>query len=87
MENDPGQLFLFLATVCLVIGAVGIANTTLVAVLERSGEIGPPAPPPTPAPAPAPNPPTPTNCTTSHPRLSRESAPPAGDGPAPTPDR
>lgn len=27
-------------SVCLVIGAVGIANTTLVAVMERSGEIG-----------------------------------------------
>ncbi|SDS57778.1 putative ABC transport system permease protein [Streptomyces sp. TLI_053] len=40
VENDLGQLFLLLATVCLVIGAVGIANTTLVAVLERSGEIG-----------------------------------------------
>ncbi|MDH6711078.1 putative ABC transport system permease protein [Kitasatospora sp. MAA19] len=40
VENDLGQLFLLLAAVCLVIGAVGIANTTLVAVLERSGEIG-----------------------------------------------
>jgi putative ABC transport system permease protein len=33
-------LFLALAGVALVIGAVGIANTTLVAVLERSSEIG-----------------------------------------------
>ncbi|GAA1982940.1 ABC transporter permease [Catenulispora subtropica] len=33
-------LFLLLAGVTLVIGAVGIANTTLVSVLERSGEIG-----------------------------------------------
>ncbi|MEV0189832.1 ABC transporter permease [Kitasatospora purpeofusca] len=40
VENDLGQLFLLLAAICLVIGAVGIANTTLVAVLERSGEIG-----------------------------------------------
>ncbi|HEY2075359.1 MAG TPA: ABC transporter permease [Streptosporangiaceae bacterium] len=33
-------VFLALAGVALVIGAVGIANTTLVAVLERSSEIG-----------------------------------------------
>jgi putative ABC transport system permease protein len=33
-------VFLALAGVALVIGAVGIANTTLVAVLERAGEIG-----------------------------------------------
>jgi putative ABC transport system permease protein len=33
-------VFLALAGVALIIGAVGIANTTLVAVLERSGEIG-----------------------------------------------
>ncbi|MGW1256960.1 ABC transporter permease [Streptomyces sp. NPDC002513] len=38
--NDLGQLFLLLAAICLVIGAVGIANTTLVAVLERTAEIG-----------------------------------------------
>ncbi|NDU72090.1 FtsX-like permease family protein [Actinomadura sp. DSM 109109] len=33
-------LFLLLAAICLVIGAVGIANTTFVSVLERTGEIG-----------------------------------------------
>jgi putative ABC transport system permease protein len=33
-------LFLLLAAISLLIGAVGIANTTLVAVLERTGEIG-----------------------------------------------
>ncbi|MFC8869539.1 ABC transporter permease [Streptomyces sp. NPDC057148] len=40
VTSDLGQLFLLLAAICLVIGAVGIANTTLVAVLERTGEIG-----------------------------------------------
>lgn len=34
------SLVLALAVVTLVIGAVGIANTTLVAVVERTGEIG-----------------------------------------------
>ncbi|WP_217919348.1 ABC transporter permease [Actinomadura sp. BRA 177] len=39
--NDQLQgLFLVLAAICLAIGGVGIANTTLVAVLERVGEIG-----------------------------------------------
>jgi putative ABC transport system permease protein len=33
-------VFLALAGVALIIGAIGIANTTLVAVLERSSEIG-----------------------------------------------
>ncbi|MCP3819341.1 ABC transporter permease [Streptomyces sp. A3M-1-3] len=40
VTSDLNQLFLILAAICLVIGAVGIANTTLVAVLERTGEIG-----------------------------------------------
>lgn len=40
VTSDLSQLFLLLAAICLVIGAVGIANTTLVAVLERTGEIG-----------------------------------------------
>lgn len=40
VANDLGTLFLLLAGISLVIGAVGIANTTLVAVLERTGEIG-----------------------------------------------
>jgi putative ABC transport system permease protein len=38
--KDLGQLFLLLAGICLFIGALGIANTTLVAVMERTGEIG-----------------------------------------------
>ncbi|MFI6465525.1 ABC transporter permease [Streptomyces sp. NPDC050538] len=38
--SDLDQLFLLLAALCLVIGTVGIANTTLVAVLERRQEIG-----------------------------------------------
>ncbi|MEV0924284.1 ABC transporter permease [Streptomyces spongiicola] len=40
VSGDLSQLFLLLAVVCLFIGAVGIANTTLVAVMERTGEIG-----------------------------------------------
>ncbi|MEV7186136.1 ABC transporter permease [Kitasatospora sp. NPDC093102] len=40
VTTDLGQLFLLLSGICLVIGSVGIANTTLVAVLERTGEIG-----------------------------------------------
>jgi putative ABC transport system permease protein len=42
-DNVSGELtglFLTLAAICLVIGAVGITNTTLVAVLERVDEIG-----------------------------------------------
>ncbi|TQM81555.1 putative ABC transport system permease protein [Saccharothrix saharensis] len=40
VADDLGSLFLVLAMVCLIIGTVGIANTTLVSVLERTGEIG-----------------------------------------------
>ncbi|NML50398.1 ABC transporter permease [Streptomyces sp. R302] len=40
VSSDLGELFLLLAGICLIIGAVGIANTTLVAVLERTAEIG-----------------------------------------------
>ncbi len=38
--TDLSGLFLLLAAICLAVGALGIANTTLVAVLERTGEIG-----------------------------------------------
>ncbi|WP_330240027.1 ABC transporter permease [Streptomyces sp. NBC_00525] len=40
VSGDLDQLLLLLAGICLVIGTVGIANTTLVAVLERTAEIG-----------------------------------------------
>ncbi|MEU8841603.1 ABC transporter permease [Streptomyces roseus] len=40
VTGDLDQLFLVLAAICLFIGTIGIANTTLVAVLERTGEIG-----------------------------------------------
>ncbi|MFD0635658.1 ABC transporter permease [Catenulispora yoronensis] len=40
VTHDFNALFLLLAAICLIIGAVGIANTTLVAVLERTAEIG-----------------------------------------------
>jgi putative ABC transport system permease protein len=40
VETEVQLLFLLLAGVSLVTGAVGIANTTLVSVLERIGEIG-----------------------------------------------
>jgi ABC-type antimicrobial peptide transport system permease subunit len=40
VSGDVQALFVILGAVSLVIGAVGIANTTLVSVLERTGEIG-----------------------------------------------
>ncbi len=40
VTTNLNTLFLALAGISLVVGAVGIANTTLVAVLERAGEIG-----------------------------------------------
>ncbi|MFJ5230090.1 ABC transporter permease [Kitasatospora sp. NPDC088391] len=40
VTSDLTGLFLALAAICLLVGAVGIANTTLVAVLERTEEIG-----------------------------------------------
>ncbi|MFC8012639.1 ABC transporter permease [Streptomyces cinereoruber] len=40
VTEDLDELFLLLASICLFVGTVGIANTTLVAVLERTGEIG-----------------------------------------------
>jgi hypothetical protein len=40
VADDVRALFFVLGAVSLVIGAVGIANTTLVSVLERTSEIG-----------------------------------------------
>jgi putative ABC transport system permease protein len=40
VTHDLDVLFLILAGVCLLIGTVGIANTSLVSVLERGAEIG-----------------------------------------------
>jgi hypothetical protein len=40
IDTSLQQLFLALAGLTLLVGAVGIANTTLVAVLERTAEIG-----------------------------------------------
>jgi len=40
VSTSLNSLFLTLAGIALIVGAVGIANTTLVAVLERAGEIG-----------------------------------------------
>jgi putative ABC transport system permease protein len=40
VSGNLNSLFLILASITLLIGTVGIANTTLVAVLERTKEIG-----------------------------------------------
>jgi macrolide transport system ATP-binding/permease protein len=40
VQNDLNALFLLLGGVSLLVGALGIANVTLVSVLERVGEIG-----------------------------------------------
>src|SRR5690606_3824830 len=40
VNTDLASLFLVLAAISLAVGAIGIANTTLVAVLERVPEIG-----------------------------------------------
>jgi ABC-type antimicrobial peptide transport system permease subunit len=40
VESDLNSLFLLLGGVSLFVGAIGIANVTLVSVLERVGEIG-----------------------------------------------
>ena len=40
VEGDLNALFLLLGGVSLLVGAIGIANVTLVSVLERVGEIG-----------------------------------------------
>lgn len=40
VQSDLDILFLLLGGVALLVGALGIANVTLVSVLERSGEIG-----------------------------------------------
>lgn len=40
VNTDLNALFLGLAAICLIIGAFGIANTTLISIMERVPEIG-----------------------------------------------
>ncbi|MEE9415925.1 MAG: ABC transporter permease [Acidimicrobiales bacterium] len=40
VQDDVNALFLLLGAISLLVGAIGIANVTLVSVLERTGEIG-----------------------------------------------
>jgi len=40
VEGDVNALFLVLGGISLLVGAIGIANTTLVSVIERTSEIG-----------------------------------------------
>ncbi len=40
VAGDVNSLFLLLGLVSLVVGAIGIANVTLVTVMERTSEIG-----------------------------------------------
>ncbi len=40
VQDDVNGLFLVLGGVSLLVGAIGIANVTLVSVMERTGEIG-----------------------------------------------